>query len=83
MSLRYTISECPLGHVKLVLSASLKIFQECFRIFQNDLETRLLLSVLNRYLNWWQRKYTNKNCFKIICLAISNREEPKKTKIIA
>ena len=37
-------------YVKLVLSVSLKRFQECLRMFQNDLETRLLLSVLNCYL---------------------------------
>ena len=46
------------SHVKLVLSTSLTMFQECFFMLQNDLVKRLLLSALNHHLNSWQRKCT-------------------------
>ena len=39
--------------VKLVLGASFKMFHECYHMFQNDLETRLLLLVLNRFSDSW------------------------------
>ena len=39
------------SYVKHVVRASLKMFQKCFRMFQNDLETKLQLFVLNRYFN--------------------------------
>ena len=56
--------------VKLVLSASLKMFQECFHMFQSDLETRLLLSVLNRDSNFVLK-------YLVTWLATLNSENPK------
>ena len=61
----------------------LKIFQECFLIFQNDLETKLILSVLNRYFNLWQRRCSKKEIrFNIIWFTILNKKKRKnKTKL--
>ena len=37
--------------VAAFINASLKTFHKCFLLFQNDLETRILLSALSRYFN--------------------------------
>ena len=63
-----------------------KMFQECSQMFQNNPETRLLLSVLaNSLFESWQPNCTKKEIgFNIILLATLNREKPnKKLKEIA
>ena len=63
-----------------------KMSQECSQMFQNDPETRLLLSVLaNSLFESWQPNCTKKEIgFNIVLLATLNREKPhKKLKEIA
>ena len=52
------------SHVKLVLGGSLKIFQECHLIFQNDLDKRMLLSEIV-ILSWDSRSKPKKRLILI------------------
>ena len=63
------------SQVKLFFSESLKMFQECFCMFPNYLETRLLLFVLDHYFNLWQQKCNKKViCFNIILKSLNGKK---------